>query len=335
MKVSICIPTYNGQKFLETCLDSAIVQTYKDIEIIVVDDCSTDKTSEIAKKYQVKDPRVKIFQNEKNIGLVPNWNRCIELATGEWIKFLFQDDALAPNCVEVMINALSADDKIVSSGRRLILDESLDEATKKYSVNETLTFERLGIISDLPVFITPQKIASFIVSNISTNFIGEPTVIMFKKEAVKELGNFNPDIIQICDLEYFLRIASNYGIKYVPQPITYFRVHKGSASTSNVSERLFSMMNMDPIILVHQFLYETFFARFRESLSVFQKAKLKVYFRIHVNEAYLNSLHSGPVNTRKFETVGEKYPEIAGYRKGNVIIRSMLIVMKLKRTFTK
>jgi hypothetical protein len=158
---------------------------------------------------------------------------------------------------------------------------------------------------------------------------------MFKKEAVKELGNFNPDIIQICDLEYFLRIASNYGIKYVPQPITYFRVHKGSASTSNVSERLFSMMNMDPIILVHQFLYETFFARFRESLSVFQKAKLKVYFRIHVNEAYLNSLHSSPVNTQKFETVGEKYPEIAGYRKGNVIIRSMLIVMKLKRTFTK
>lgn len=334
-RISICIPTYNGQKFLETCLKSAIGQTYKDIEIVVVDDGSTDGTCDMVTNYASKDTRIKLFRNEKNIGLVPNWDRCIEISTGEWIKFLFQDDALAPDCIEVMVNALSADDKIVSSGRRLILDESLDEATKKYSINETLTFERLGIKSDLPVFILPEKITSLTMKNISTNFIGEPTVIMFKKEVVKALGTFNPDLIQICDFEYFLRIASNYGIKYIPKPLTYFRVHKGSASTSNISERMFSMMYMDPIIMVRQLLYADFFLRFRESLSLFQKVKLELFFKIHVHEAYLNSMHSASENNEKFKSAGNKYPEISKYGKGNTMTRMLFGILKLKRLFAK
>jgi glycosyltransferase involved in cell wall biosynthesis len=329
--VSICIPIYNGQKFLETCLDSAIGQTYRNIEIIIVDDCSTDNTLDIVDKYVAKDSRVKLFRNEKNIGLVANWNRCIELSAGEWIKFLFQDDVLTSNCIEVMIKALAVNDKIIASGRRLILDKSLDEATKKYSINETLTFERLGIISNSPVYISPRKIASLAVKNISTNFIGEPTVIMFKKEVVEQLGTFNPDIVQICDLEYFLRIACNYGVKYIPQPLTYFRVHKGSASTSNISKRIFSMVKIDPIIMVRQLLYETFFNRFRKSLSLFQKIKLKLFFKIHVHEAYVNSLHSNHENRVKFEIIGEKYPEIAMFRKGSMIIRILLEMVKLKR----
>jgi len=333
--ISICIPTYNGHKFLKMCLDSAIGQTYKNIEIIVVDDGSTDDTWEIVAAYASKDTRIRLSRNGKNIGLVPNWGCCIERSTGEWIKFLFQDDALAPDCIEIMVNALSPEDKIVSSGRRLILDESLDEATKKYSINETLTFERLGIISDSPVFVSPQKIAVFTVGNLTTNFIGEPTVIMFKKEVMKELGGFNLDLIQICDLEYFLRIACNYGIKYVPKPLTYFRVHTGSASTSNVSQRMFSMMYMDPIIMAHQLLYAGFFIRFRESLSLSQKLKLKLFFKIHVHETYLNALKSVPENKEKFNSVGEKYPEILKFAKGTIVISTLLSMVKLKRIFTK
>lgn len=333
--ISICIPTYNGNKFLEMCLDSAISQTYQNIEIIVVDDSSTDGTWDIVATYASKNTRIKLFRNEKNIGLVPNWGRCIECSTGEWIKFLFQDDALAPDCIEVMVEALSPDDKIVSSGRRLILDESLDEATKKYSINETLTFERLGIITDSPVFISSQKIASLTVENLSTNFIGEPTVIMFKKEVMKELGSFNLDLIQICDLEYFLRIACNYGIKYIPRPLTYFRVHKGSASTSNVSQRMFSLMYMDPIIMARQLLYAVFFVRFRESLSVSQKIKLNLFFKIHVHETYLNALKSAPENKEKFNSIGKKYPEIVKFARGTIIIRTLFSMVKLKRVFTK
>lgn len=329
--VSICIPTYNGQKFLEACLDSVVNQTYKNIEIIIVDDRSKDNTIEIIERYTAKDSRIKLYCNEINLGLVGNWNKCLEFATGEWIKFLFQDDFFTSDCIEIMVNSLSDSDEIVTSGRRLILDESLDAATKKYSINETLTFEKLGIISNEPVYITPQKIAKFIVDNIYINFIGEPTVIMFKKEVVKELGTFNPDLIQICDLEYFLRIACNYGIKYIPQPLTYFRVHKGSASTSNFSAREFLMMNSDPIIMVNQLLYAETFKSFRNALTIPQKIKLIFFFKVRVYESYQNSLKSTPENQRKHEVMEKKYPEIANRRHGTLIIWFLLKLVKLRR----
>jgi len=339
MKVSICIPTYNGQKFFESCLDSAIGQTYRDIEIIIVDDCSTDNTYEIAKKYASKDSRIRLFQNEKNAGLVPNWNHCIELSKGKWIKFLFQDDALAPNCIEVMINSLSPNDRIVTSARRLILDEALDESTRTYSISETLTFERFGIISKVPVFIPAEKISSLAVQNVWMNFIGEPTVIMFQKEVTRELGVFNPDLIQVCDLEYFLRIACNYGVKYIPQPLTYFRVHKGSASSSNISERYYQVMHLDPIIMLHQFLYATFFAPFRKALPISLKIKLKLVFMLRVRESYEKSLHSTPENQQKFATTGKKYPGIAVTSRqsffGLIFLSVVKIMVRLRRIFKK
>jgi len=329
--ISICIPTYNGQAFLSTCLDSAISQSYKNIEIIIVDDCSTDKTYDIAKDYAAKDSRIKVFKNEKNLGLVGNWNRCIELSAGEWIKFLFQDDYFSSDCIEVMVNSISENDKIITSTRQLVLDKSLDEATKNYSVNQTITFERLGIVTNVPVFITPEKISSFAVQNICMNFIGEPTVIMFKKEVVKEFGNFNPDLIQICDLEYFLRIATKYGVKYIPKPITYFRVHKGSTGASNISGKLFSMKYIDPIIMVNQLLFANFFTHFREALSLFQKIKLKAFFKARVHESCRDSLFSIPENMKKLEDAVQKYPKIATYRKETIVTRTMLQMIKLKR----
>jgi glycosyltransferase involved in cell wall biosynthesis len=335
--VSICIPTYNGEKFLENCLDSAIGQTYRNIEIIVVDDCSIDKTYDIAKTYAAKDPRIKLFQNKKNAGLVPNWNRCMEISKGEWIKFLFQDDYLSLDCIEVMVNALSTNDKIVTSARKLILDESLDEAAKRYSINKTLTFERLGIISQVPVSISPEKISSITVQNICMNFIGEPTVVMFKKEIIAEFGTFNSDLIQICDLEYFLRIATSYGVRYIPQPLTYFRAgaHKDSASGANIAKRKFSLDYIDPITMVHQLLYDDFFGSFRKSLSWLQKVKLKLFFATRIRESYKIARETSAENKGKLELAAAKYPNIGIYKRGNLLTLIIGNIIKIRRIINK
>src|SRR4051812_42885322 len=103
--VSICIPTYNGEKYLKECFDSVLAQTYANTEVIVVDDGSTDGTFKILEEYASKDNRIKLVKNSANLGLVGNWNRCLEIATGEWIKFAFQDDVLNKNCIEKMIEA--------------------------------------------------------------------------------------------------------------------------------------------------------------------------------------------------------------------------------------
>src|SRR5579863_4981502 len=98
--ISICIPTYNGEKYLSECLYHVLNQTYSNFEVIICDDCSTDNTTEIINSYQQKDNRIKIFRNERNLGLCGNWNRCVEHSSGKWIKFIFQDDWMNDNCLE-------------------------------------------------------------------------------------------------------------------------------------------------------------------------------------------------------------------------------------------
>ena len=102
-KVSICIPTYNGEAFIEETIKSAIAQTYPNIELIVSDDGSTDRTIAIAQSFQSQTSADFRIILHRNYGLSQNWNFCISQAKGEYIKFLFQDDLLEPECIEKMV----------------------------------------------------------------------------------------------------------------------------------------------------------------------------------------------------------------------------------------
>jgi len=109
----------------------------RDIEILIIDDGSTDGTIEIAEKFANKDKRVNIFRNRQNIGLVENWNRCIQTARGRWVKFLFQDDLLQPNCVENMLNA-AADFRFVVCERYFIIEEVVADHIKDFYKNAVI-----------------------------------------------------------------------------------------------------------------------------------------------------------------------------------------------------
>jgi len=98
--VSILIPVYNREKYIEETVKSALTQTYRNIEVIVVDNKSTDNTWEILKMLAKQDNRIRIFQNETNIGPVRNWRRCIDEAKGEYGKILWSDDLIAPDFIE-------------------------------------------------------------------------------------------------------------------------------------------------------------------------------------------------------------------------------------------
>ncbi|OGX09033.1 MAG: hypothetical protein A2Z88_06965 [Omnitrophica WOR_2 bacterium GWA2_47_8] len=98
--VSICIPAYNRPELIKRSLDSCLRQTYTNIEVVVVDDASTDSTPDVIKAYVARDPRIKYYRNEKNLGMVPNWGRTFELATGEYIQHLGSDDRLTDDFIE-------------------------------------------------------------------------------------------------------------------------------------------------------------------------------------------------------------------------------------------
>lgn len=116
--VSLVIPAYNDVDFISMCLDSAIKQTYKNIEIIIVDDGSTDGTSEILDQYQSKDRRIKVH-HKKNTGVSDSRNVGIALATGEYICFADADDKLTPEYVEYLLDLIVKNNADISLTTRM------------------------------------------------------------------------------------------------------------------------------------------------------------------------------------------------------------------------
>ena len=103
MKISIIVPVYNGEEFFEECLDSLINQTHKDIEIVIVNDASTDNTKQIIKKYMGKDSRIVYVENKENMNLYETLCVGYENATGDYVTFCDADDYLSLNACEVLL----------------------------------------------------------------------------------------------------------------------------------------------------------------------------------------------------------------------------------------
>ena len=104
-KVSVIIPVYNSEKYISECLDSVLNQTFKDIEIICIDDGSTDKSFDILNRYNIKEKRITLL-TQKNLGQSVARNKALEIAKGEYIYFLDSDDYIEPNLIEECIKKL-------------------------------------------------------------------------------------------------------------------------------------------------------------------------------------------------------------------------------------
>lgn len=118
--VSVCIPTYNSAEYIEDTVKSILNQTYQNLELVIIDDCSMDNTVELVKG--IADSRIKLYENEHNLGMVGNWNRCLEMASGEYIKLICADDMIEQNAIEKeaeilekysTVNLVESDTKLV------------------------------------------------------------------------------------------------------------------------------------------------------------------------------------------------------------------------------
>jgi len=135
-KISVAICTYNGEKYLKDQLDSIVNQTYKNIEIIITDDASTDNTIKIIKEFQKKYKFIKLYENKKNIGYVKNFERAINLSTGDYIALSDQDDYWMQNKLELLLNEIEKrDDSLLVYSDSMIVDENLKELNRTLSDN--------------------------------------------------------------------------------------------------------------------------------------------------------------------------------------------------------
>lgn len=125
--VSIGLPLYNGEDYLAETLDSLIAQTYDNLEIIIVDNASTDGSIEICHQYLAKDSRIQLHENEKNLGAARNYNLSFELAKGRYFKWVAHDDPMAPTAVERCVDALQAKPDVIMAYPRTILIDGAGE----------------------------------------------------------------------------------------------------------------------------------------------------------------------------------------------------------------
>lgn len=145
--ISLIVPVYNAERFLRECLDSIINQSWKNIEIIIIEDCSTDGSLRICEEYAQKDARIVLFANQKNAGISRNRAKGISLSHGEYIAFVDADDYLMPDALENLHKGFSfGDNVLISNGMsyRLLKNGQLKIMKKSQWFRKETTIKSLG-----------------------------------------------------------------------------------------------------------------------------------------------------------------------------------------------
>lgn len=253
--VSICIPTFNGERYLRETLKSVEKQTYNNFEVVLSDDCSKDQTLNIISNFIENVNFPVCVYNHQPSGIGANWNNCLKHAKGRYIKFLFQDDVMENDCLEKMVSILEANAKVglVASKRGFIIEEDMktEEVDKWIEIygdlQNHLNLPPVEInILDTSLF----GLQSFYGSPL--NKIGEPSVVMFRKSVLDEVGYFNEDLKQILDYEYWYRILKKYPIAIINKPLVKFRLHQNQATNLNINE------DIDDYNIYEQILYKQY-----------------------------------------------------------------------------
>lgn len=224
VKLSVCIPVFNGGDFIKIAIQSVLDQNFSDYEIIIIDNNSIDNTVEIVKAFN--NPKIILIQNDTNIGLIPNWNKAIENANGKYIKILPADDFIYQNCLSAQCE---------------ILDKDTDERI-------SMVCSRRNIINDLGKILFNRgfskkeiQISGFeaINKNIRSggNIIGEGGAVMFRKEIIKKTGPFNSNIFYVLDLDLWYKILLYGDLYCLPEVYSAFRVSINSASVQVVKKQ--------------------------------------------------------------------------------------------------
>jgi glycosyltransferase involved in cell wall biosynthesis len=214
--VSVCIPVYNGVNFILDCIESILSQSYTNIELLIVDNCSTDSTPEIIKK--VKDDRIRYVKNEVNIGGINNFSKCVQEARGEYFVLLPHDDMLRPGCLLNYVKQLE-DPKIgfVYSAIHVI-DENGDTFWTKINHDKDEKYNSEEAIKDIVDYFVPIQLT------------------MVRTHILKKLGGFDITYGLFCDVHLWLRVAlDGWGSFYYTHPYSSFRSHakQGQAAFLN------------------------------------------------------------------------------------------------------
>lgn len=260
--VSVCVPTYNGERYLRECFESILLQTRRDFEVLVVDDGSTDGTMDICAEFARRDSRFRIERNPRNLGLVGNWNRCVALSQAEWIKFVFQDDTLHPHGLSALLNVATSVGAPLAFGRRgfLFEDGTSPESTALYEGDASHIAEMF--LNDGGT--NAREFSKLVMGNLTRNIVGEPVAVLLRRDVFDAVGTFHPDVAVFCDMEFWARVGTRFGVAHTSETVADFRVHGASTTARTTSGDSFRMTALDHVVVQHDMAFAPAYAALRQ-----------------------------------------------------------------------
>ena len=185
--VSVLMTAYNREKYIAEAIESVIASTYQDWELIIVDDCSMDRTVEIAKSYEKKDSRIKVYVNEKNLGDYPNRNKAASLAEGKYLKYLDSDDIIYSYSLEIMVDAME----------------------QFHDAGLGLTFNNYNGRNSFPIIYTPNETFDYHFFKAGLLYIG-PSGSIYKREIFNKIRGFGKyGVASDCELNLRLCMCNS------------------------------------------------------------------------------------------------------------------------------
>ncbi len=309
-KVSILIPVYNRAHCIEQTLACALDQTWQDIEVVVVDNASTDTTWELVQGIAARDVRVRAFRNDSNIGPVRNWLRCVHEATGIYGKILWSDDLLHPDfLVQALPSMANPDVGFVYSPVRVFsgndpLTGQLFYGTPPAGTIASLTFiEGLLLGGDYPV---SPGCALFRLCDMRDCLLEQVPNRVGSDFSQHAIGN---------DALLFLLVAARYEkVVMLTEPLAYFRAHPGSITVSSTPEK---------VVFNYAIAEAYFVSQSKHVLPTELVARFNAVLWL-----YLLRFRS---NAQKLRHVADFYPEPAAWPLDRIYLLRRLVNMVLRR----
>jgi len=195
--VSVLMTAFNRELYIADAIESVLASSFEDFELIIVDDCSTDRTVEIAKKYEIQDARVKVYVNAKNLGDYPNRNRAASYAKGKYLKYLDSDDLMSIDCLSIMVSNMEKFPNCVFG----ISSRNKNETIVHLPSNSfKIHFFERGIL-DL-----------------------SPSLTIIIRSVFNSVNGFL-EMRCVSDFEFFMRLALKYPLVEMPTNLVFWREH--------------------------------------------------------------------------------------------------------------
>ena len=228
--ISVCIPTYNGAKYIAQTIESILNQTFTDFEIIVSDDGSSDKTLEIVGSFN--DPRIVRIDRLSKVGAEANWNNAVANASASLVKLVCQDDILYPECLEVEVQTMSKSENQDVSFCFHLRDFVTPNSRK-------LSARRVGY-SNLQKYSKTEILTKVVRSG--GNPIGEPMAVTMRKLSLNSAGKFRGDYV--IDLDMWSKLSDQGSALFIEQHLSAFRISKTSWTSSLKKSQLSSVRTL-------------------------------------------------------------------------------------------